>query len=251
MTDYHDLLQKHFSHQAGLYDHQTEWRENERILGCIAEMVGSTRGTAVDLGTGTGIIAQRISQLACSVVGVDISFQMLQRAKSKNLSVLQGNINHLPFRDRSVDLCSMRQVFHYLENEVDVVNEISRILKPAGVLICADVVVADEMDLAFWKEVKSIVQPLRRRVYGRRVHRDLLEPLGFKITQEQIVNIWREDSWGVFLQNVPADENLKLRLSQLLQSAEKGGVGFPFTLSESGVKYLQCWAITRTERATR
>jgi len=248
MTEDPDSVEELFSNQASEYDDQTEWRQNEKILGCLKDFIGQGGGIAVDLGTGTGLVANYISPSFKMVAGVDISFQMLQKAKSRIEYLLQGDIAELPFKSASIDFCTMRQVLHYLENERPVLEEINRIVKPRGSIVLADVIVDDEKDIQWWRELKAAVQPLRKRVYSRSSHKALLDIIGFGITRQRIVQLWRKDSWDVFLRRIPADSPDRAKVSTMLQKAVAGDVNFPVRTDRSGVQYVQYWSITRADR---
>ena len=57
--------------------------------------------TMLDIGCGTGISTKIIMDNGFSVIGMDISFPMVEIAKRKGLNVLVGDFRFLPFRDNS------------------------------------------------------------------------------------------------------------------------------------------------------
>jgi ubiquinone/menaquinone biosynthesis C-methylase UbiE len=63
--------------------------------------------TALDLGTGTGLLARALSPALGRVIGLDVSPDMLrvaQRAVPGNVRLLAGDLHHLPFRRGAVQL---------------------------------------------------------------------------------------------------------------------------------------------------
>ena len=89
----------------------------------------------LELGTGTGLIQNRIQSVVKSVVGVDISLGMLQHAKMKNLDVVCGDILDLPLPDNSFDVVYSYKVFPHIKNLPKAFKEIKRVLTPNGVFI--------------------------------------------------------------------------------------------------------------------
>lgn len=92
--------------------------------------------SVLDIGTGNGYvlseIAQRASNLHCSLYGVDNSEEMVSIAQ-KNLGakaqILQADANHLPFNEGSFNLVTAKNVTRINP------KEIYRVLKPGGVFV--------------------------------------------------------------------------------------------------------------------
>lgn len=72
-----------------------------------------------------------------SVFGVDVSEKSILLAQSKKISsteFLHFNGSSLPFENNSFDVVFSSMVFHHIEHQLhlDIINEISRVLKPNG-----------------------------------------------------------------------------------------------------------------------
>jgi ArsR family transcriptional regulator len=113
-------------------------------------------GFFLDLGTGTGRILEIFSPYIKRGIGIDLSREMLQVARSNldsagvaNCTVRQCDINSLNFNDSTVDIISIHQVLHYLDEPEQVIREASRVLKPGGQLIIVDFL---PHDLEFLRE---------------------------------------------------------------------------------------------------
>lgn len=111
-----------------------------------AEMV--PQGIAADLGCGPGLL---VIELACRapglrVVGVDLSPEMLaqgaERARQsgveEHVSFRQGDVEHLPFPDGSLDLVVSTLSLHHWSAPVLVLDEIARVLRPGGAFLIVD-----------------------------------------------------------------------------------------------------------------
>ncbi|HPS59462.1 MAG TPA: metalloregulator ArsR/SmtB family transcription factor [Spirochaetota bacterium] len=101
-------------------------------------------GIIADLGCGSGELAVRLLVKADRVIGVDRSPAMLAEARrlleGKNgmIDLRLGELDHLPVRDGEADSVVISMVLHYLDEQQQAVDEASRILKPGGVLVLAE-----------------------------------------------------------------------------------------------------------------
>lgn len=99
------------------------------------------RLAVLDVGCGGGLLAEQFAALGCRVTGVDPSEPSLQAARvhaeKTGLSIryLSGRGEALPVADQSFDIVSCCDVFEHVEDLDAVLGEISRVLKPGGVLL--------------------------------------------------------------------------------------------------------------------
>lgn len=86
---------------------------------------------AVDLGCGTGIAARLLAEAGLSVTGVEPEPSMRQAAIDSGVRCLDGTAEAIPLPDRSVDLATAFQSFHWFEPHA-AIAEIARVLRPGG-----------------------------------------------------------------------------------------------------------------------
>ena len=102
-------------------------------------MVASKR--VIDLGCGEGYGSHMLSEVAASVVGLDISSESIEHAKATykatNLSFQVGDVTRLPFPEKEFDACVCLEVIEHVENPDDLLREVARILKPDGAFIAS------------------------------------------------------------------------------------------------------------------
>lgn len=97
------------------------------------------RGTALDLGCGTGISTLPLCDHFKRVIGVDVSESQLEEArkagaKHEGLSYRVGLAHDLSFQeDGSVDLITIAQALHWVDTK-KFYPECNRILRPGGVI---------------------------------------------------------------------------------------------------------------------
>lgn len=92
-------------------------------------------GRLLEVGCGTGLVLERLRDAFDEVVGIDLSEGMLERARARGLSVLQGSAEALPFEDESFDLICSFKVLAHVQEIRNAAMEMVRVLKPGGLIV--------------------------------------------------------------------------------------------------------------------
>lgn len=93
---------------------------------------------AVDVGSGTGISTRALSPLADTVIGVEPSTAMLERASPvTNVAYRVGFAEDLPMEDESCDLIFTGSALHWFDQEL-FLSETARIARPGAHLVVHD-----------------------------------------------------------------------------------------------------------------
>lgn len=101
----------------------------------------------LDLGCGTGKFTLPLADRVSKVYGLDLSKEMLQKAKIKsqgysNIELVRSNVlNGLPFSEESFDKILCMLVANHVNDLRPLYNEAYRVLKPEGIFLIDDVVV--------------------------------------------------------------------------------------------------------------
>jgi ubiquinone/menaquinone biosynthesis C-methylase UbiE len=169
---------------------------------CVAGRAIALRssGEAADIGCGPGYLVVELARLApgLRVTGVDLSEEMLVQGRKKaagagvgdRVGFRQGDAARLPFDDGSLDLVVSTLSLHHWSDPIAVLNEIARVLRPAGAFLIFDL----RRDLAFpfWSLIwfaTNVVVPRSLRHAG--------EPLGSRnaaYTPEEAAGLARASS---------------------------------------------------------
>ena len=98
-------------------------------------------GTALDAACGTGRYSAYLSERGHSVIGVDRSPAMLEKARAKlpQADFREGDLEALPVEDASVDAAVCALALVHLEELAPAMQELARVLRPGGRLILSDV----------------------------------------------------------------------------------------------------------------
>ena len=97
----------------------------------------NSKSKLLDIGCGTGIMTKRVSdQFDAKAIGVDISDESIEFANkfysNDKLSFKLGEANKIPYKNNSFDFIISLDVLEHIENQKDVIFEISRLLKKKG-----------------------------------------------------------------------------------------------------------------------
>lgn len=109
----------------------------------LSDLLGNDTGKNVlDLGTGTGFLANMTARLGYSTIGVDISREMMKyairHAKKCGSSAIymESNILQMPFMENSVDYIINSRLLWTLVEPEQALKEWHRILRPGGKIMC-------------------------------------------------------------------------------------------------------------------
>lgn len=116
------------------------WAAWARALGHLLP-----RLDVADIGCGDGYLTLEAARWARSVVGIDRSDAVLERAKeladrrqATNVQWKKGDLARLPLRDASVDVALFSQALHHASDPERAIAEAVRILRPGGSVLVLD-----------------------------------------------------------------------------------------------------------------
>ena len=102
-------------------------------------------GALLDVGTGTGRMAELFAPRAAHVTGIDKSPEMLRLARARlqqltadRIDLVQGDFAALPFADAMFDTVLFHQVLHYALQPEAVLAEAARVAKRGGRIAVVD-----------------------------------------------------------------------------------------------------------------
>ena len=133
--------------------HAAEWDRLRAMLTPAAQVEralvevlgGGSLGRLLDIGTGTGRIAELLAPQAEHVVALDKSPEMLRLARTRlqglptgDIELVQGDFAALPFAARAFDTVVFHQVLHYAQEPAYALAEAARVCRAGGRLAIVD-----------------------------------------------------------------------------------------------------------------
>ena len=134
----------YWTERARQYD-KTSWVKDEDFIDAFLRMLpNKTFNSILEVGIGTGAIAEKVAENIGPLIGIDISKDMISKINHPNIAAMIGDARKLEFDNNTFDFIYMRNVIHYIDNQEEVFSQIYRCLKPGGYFLFSQVVPPDD-----------------------------------------------------------------------------------------------------------
>ena len=135
-------------------------RRTGEVAGDLVKAAGIVAGQRVlDVGTGTGVVAEAARSAGATVAGVDASMQMLAvgREARPSLAVAAAEAIDLPFRDGTFDAVTAGFVLSHFPRVETALFDLIRVLKPGGKLAVTSWGETEDEFQKTWRELAESV----------------------------------------------------------------------------------------------
>ena len=139
--------ESYFESVAGDWERIRKSYFDDRVTSLSIEKLLPRDLTLADIGCGTGSLTFELARFARKVIGVDLSHEMLRRARAiakerelENVEFRQGDALKSPLPSRSVDAAFCVMVLHFLADPARAIAGLCRITRPGGSVILVDLV---------------------------------------------------------------------------------------------------------------
>jgi ubiquinone/menaquinone biosynthesis C-methylase UbiE len=204
--------------------------------------------TILDVACGPGIVAATLAAKARAVVALDLTPEMLLQARDRcakagltNVTFEQGNATALPFPDSSFDGVVTRLSVHHFDAPRLVLNEMFRVLKPAGKFVLADVVSSQD---AAESELHNAIEVLRDPSHVRMLPAieltSMITAAGFMIETQTTWDQQRKfEEWASIVDDPQRVAPLRTIVQRLAHVGEHAGFGL--SLVGGAVVFFHRW----------
>jgi ubiquinone/menaquinone biosynthesis C-methylase UbiE len=136
---------------------------------------------ALDVGSGTGMLALALAPLVREVVGIDLVPEMLEHARRAaedypNASFVEGDALALPFADGEFDLVVTSRTLHHVSRPELAIAEMTRVTRIGGRLLVVDQMTSlDPLEAFAHNRIEHLRDPSHVRVLSDQDFRGLFE----------------------------------------------------------------------------
>lgn len=152
MSAHHDVVRREFARQADGFGHRGSFFAAASTAAWIDEGARLAPGDIVlDAGGGAGDLSRALAARARQFVVADLTGALrdvgrdaAERDGVGNVLFVRAELEDLPFPDRSFDAVLCRFVVHHLADPARALAELTRVCRPGGRVVVADLVAVDD-----------------------------------------------------------------------------------------------------------
>ena len=152
-----------YDQAVAFYDETRGYRDGvvERYRDALFHHIGADPSARIlEMGIGSGLIAQAFLRTARDYYGIDLSLGMMRLIGGKleecrRPLLAQADCAKLPFAAASFDLVHAVRVFHHLADWRDCIDEARRLLRAGGVLVIVENLPPAEAEPPPWAVVQE------------------------------------------------------------------------------------------------
>jgi SAM-dependent methyltransferase len=200
---------------------------------------------------GPAIVARAIAPRVGSVLGVDLTPAMVEKARAEavaagveNVEVTLGDATALELADAGFDGAVTRFSLHHIPAPGRVLKEMARVVRPGGWVVLADHLTDADADVAAWHEQ---IERLRDPSHWACLTRERLlaagEAAGLALDCERIVPL--DLDYGEWLQRGSGGPAAAALIDRLLGEAPPGAESFRVVGTGDGRRLLLRNSVTR------
>jgi ubiquinone/menaquinone biosynthesis C-methylase UbiE len=231
----------------------TDREQARRLVDCIG---ADARGLVLDVACGPGIVTVELAGQAREVVAFDLTPQMLWKARERcdkagrhNVTFKEGSATELPFAEGAFDAVVTRLSFHHFEDPHKVLGEMTRVLRPGGTLLVADVVSSEDGEQsALQNAIERVRDPSHVRMLPASELEALLREPPLRIVSVETWDKPRElEEWMGIVASPERAEPLRTIARALAKAGEDAGMGL--SLRDGATVFFHRWHLVVARKA--
>jgi ubiquinone/menaquinone biosynthesis C-methylase UbiE len=190
------MSEEYWDGQAATYDRTTAFLEPRLFAPARQWIADRVSGRTLEAGVGTGANLPYYAHRVTDLTLTDVSGAMLRAASARaaglglDARLVQADSAHLDLPDDSFDTVVSTLALCCVDDELAVLRELARVLRPGGLLLLVDHV---ESSARLGRAVQGMLErvtPRRAGEHYRRRPLRLLEPAGLELV-ETAASRWR------------------------------------------------------------
>lgn len=243
-------IEEQFNRCAGHYLQDSPMADRE-VLDLIMGLARPEKGhLTLDVACGAGFLVCALAEKVQRALGVDLSREMLARARQLAAEQGLGNAGFelcdgeaLRFADGSFDLVTCKLALHYFPSPARAIAEMKRVAKAGGRLVLVDRVAAENaQQRAYHNRIEKLRTPAKVKVYACSEIEAFLADAGLDLLQVECYEQHQgADQW---LRTTGAPpENLRRARAGLEAAVTEDLIGLPLWYENDELKMTHRSAI--------
>jgi ubiquinone/menaquinone biosynthesis C-methylase UbiE len=223
-----------FGRQAETFDAWAAKADPEIIQRFQAALGAAAQGRLLDVACGPGVVTAAIAPGARSVVALDATEQMLERARQRcakaglvNVDFKRGDAENLPFEDGQFDGAVSRFAIHHFADPQRALQEMFRVLCPGGTVVVVDVVSSEDAgESLLHNAVERLRDPSHVRMQAASELDAFMARTGFREIERSSWDQTREfEEWMAIVNDPARIDPLRTVVRELAAAGRTAGIG--------------------------
>jgi ubiquinone/menaquinone biosynthesis C-methylase UbiE len=111
-------------------------RHKRRLVHQLTNKYLTKQGKVLDIGAGTGKLLEELKAKGWQVSGIDGAKEAVEQSKRRGIRINQQELTkRLKFKANSFDLITSLDVLEHVEDDLALLNEMKRVVKPNGIIV--------------------------------------------------------------------------------------------------------------------
>lgn len=253
--DHLDRITDEFSRQAHTFEVWAQKVDAEVGPRFATALGDAARGRLIDIACGPGVVTAALAPAATSIVALDATEQMLEKAKARcakarlrNVEFKNGNAENLPFAEAQFDGTVTRAAVHHFADPQRAFNEMFRVLRPGGTAVVLDVISSESVDES---RLHNAIERLRDPSHVRMLSASELDAAagraGFRDLEAASWDINRElEEWLAIVSDPKRVEPIRTVIWALAQASCSAGIGL--AVKGHQVAFIHRWRLLKAHK---
>ena len=245
-----EVVREQFRIQSAQFEEQVSGGYNRDIPGWILENLALTGNeSALDVATGTGIMARDLAPRVAQVTGIDVTPEMLAQARRiaadagiANIVFDDGDAAALPYPDNRFDLVISRIAVHHFADPRVELGEMRRVCKPGGRVAIVDITAADDAELAAaHNRLERLRDPSHTTAFAVSGLANLAEGCGLRVVHTSETDAARDLEEWMELTAAPDAVRQEVRAAFAAELAGGAPTGMQAFREAGRIKFVHHW----------
>jgi ubiquinone/menaquinone biosynthesis C-methylase UbiE len=239
-----------FGRQAQTFERWAEKIDDEVTARFRAALGPAAQGHLLDLACGPGVVTAAIGAGAASVVGLDATEEMLERASSRcakaglrNVEFKRGDAENLPFADATFDGVVTRAAVHHFADPQRAFAEMFRVLRAGGTAVVLDVVSSEDAgESSLHNAIERLRDPSHVRMLPVTELNAGMARAGFHDLEHSTWDMNREfEEWMRIVNDPTRAEPVRIVVRALAEAGRTGGIGL--SIQNDRIVFFHRWCL--------